>query len=301
MYDLIGDIHGHADALKDLLNKMGYTRKSGAFRHPDRKALFVGDYIDRGPQIPETLKIVRRMVDAGSAIALMGNHEYNAICFHTEKKGGGHLRSHSIKNFKQHADTLLQFQNKQTEYNDYIAWFKTLPLWYEDDHIRAVHACWNNTNIHRLKQEIKDPYLTPASLVQSSTKGTDLYDLVEETLKGKEVSMPPGQYFYDKDDHKRTDIRIKWWLDPKETNYRELSVIPLDDKLPAAPIEGPSWEFYDVSEKPVFFGHYWLNGEPNLYRGNVCCLDYSVAKGGKLVAYRYDGEATLSNSKFIYV
>ena len=78
MIDLIGDIHGHADKLEELLLKLGYAKNNGAYSHPHRKVLFVGDYIDRGPKIRETLEIVKSMVDSENAIALMGNHEYNA-------------------------------------------------------------------------------------------------------------------------------------------------------------------------------------------------------------------------------
>lgn len=80
--DLIGDIHGHADELIELLEKLGYSKQGTHYAHPKRKVLFVGDYIDRGPKIRETLEIVKQMADNGSAIALMGNHEYNALCFH---------------------------------------------------------------------------------------------------------------------------------------------------------------------------------------------------------------------------
>jgi hypothetical protein len=115
MYDIIGDIHGYAGHLKALLKKLSYAESNGAFRHPERRVLFVGDYIDRGPEIPETLRIVRNMVDGGNAIALMGNHEFNAICFHQKHPEGGHLRPHSIKNFQQHHQTLLQFKHDQRE------------------------------------------------------------------------------------------------------------------------------------------------------------------------------------------
>ena len=63
MYDFIGDIHGYADKLEELLVKMGYTLKGNGYVHPNRKVFFVGDYIDRGPKIKKTLKIVRSMVD----------------------------------------------------------------------------------------------------------------------------------------------------------------------------------------------------------------------------------------------
>ncbi len=50
--------------------------------------MFVGDYIDRGPAQVETIEIVRRMVDKGTARAIMGNHALNAIAWVTEKRGG---------------------------------------------------------------------------------------------------------------------------------------------------------------------------------------------------------------------
>lgn len=50
-----------------------------------------------------------------------------------------------------------------------------------------------------------------------------------------------------------------------------------------------SSSFYN-SEKTVFFGHYWKKGDLNFYKNNICCLDYSIAKGGKLVAYQYKHE-----------
>ncbi len=56
MIDFIGDIHGHAEKLEDLLLKQGHAKHYGAYPHTDRKVLFVGDFIDRGPNIRETLK-----------------------------------------------------------------------------------------------------------------------------------------------------------------------------------------------------------------------------------------------------
>lgn len=92
MYDLIGDIHGHAKELKTLLSKLGYSSDHGYWNYPSRKVIFVGDYIDRGPAIREVLQIVRRMVDSESPYALLGNHEYNAIAFSHEMPDGTFLR-----------------------------------------------------------------------------------------------------------------------------------------------------------------------------------------------------------------
>lgn len=303
MVDFIGDIHGHADKLEALLQKLGYKKQGGAYTHPERKALFVGDYIDRGPKIRETLHLVRAMVESDNAIALLGNHEYNALCFHFQDTEGGHLRKHLIKNIVQHYDTLKQFQNRQHEYEEYLAWFKTLPLFYETDNFKAVHACWDNSTLDYLKKTLVNDRLTDALIHQSVQKGTALRDAIEQTLKGKEIKLPNGQYFTDKDGTKRTEIRIKWWEDPAAMTYKTSSVEPIEN-LPDQPIElaaGKSLDFYRDQDKNVFFGHYWLKGEPVLSKKNCCCLDYSVAKGGKLVAYRFEGEALLDRKNLVYV
>jgi hypothetical protein len=303
MVDFIGDIHGHADKLEALLLKLGYAKNKGAYAHPDRKVLFVGDYIDRGPKIRETLEIVKSMVDSENAIALMGNHEYNALCFHFQETEGGHLRKHLIKNIIQHYETLKQFQNRQREYEDYLDWFKTLPLFFETDTFRAVHACWDNKNIDYLKQTLINNKLTDELIYQSVKKGTALYEAIDQTLKGKEIDMPEGLYFTDKDGARRTAIRIKWWENPADMTYKSISVEPIEN-LPEQPIEVSvltSTDYYPSNDKKVFFGHYWLKGEPSLYKENICCLDFSVAKGGKLVAYRLNGANKLEKSCLIYV
>ena len=87
-YDIVGDIHGHANKLQRLLQRLGYEERDGIYRHASRQLVFVGDLIDRGPEIRRTLQIVRAMVDAGTARAVMGNHELNALLYHTKGSDG---------------------------------------------------------------------------------------------------------------------------------------------------------------------------------------------------------------------
>lgn len=303
MIDFIGDIHGHADKLEELLRKLGYEKHRGTYTHPDRKVLFLGDYIDRGPKIRETLQIVKAMVDSGNAIALMGNHEYNALCFHFQETEGGHLRKHKINNIIQHYETLRQFQNRQREYEAYLDWFKTLPLYFETERFKAVHACWDNKNIDFLRTTLVNDRLNDALIYQSVKKGTRLCEAVEQTLKGKEMTMPAGLAFTDREGTKRTEIRIKWWEDPSAMTFKSICVEPIDG-LPEVLLDLsalPSLDYYSETDKTVFFGHYWLNGEPAFYRDNICCLDYSVAKGGKLVTYRLYEETALDRNNLTYV
>ncbi len=301
--DLIGDIHGHADELEALLKKLGYTWRQGTYAHPERTVLFVGDYIDRGPKIRETLHLVRSMVEGGHAIALMGNHEYNALCYHTPDGRGGHLRARSWKNTDQHKHTLNAFVDRSEELQDHLAWMLDLPLYHETEHFRAVHACWDPQHIAYLRTRLVNDRLTLALLHEAGDTEGALYTAIEDTLKGKELRLPAGIAFNDKDGHARHDLRIKWWVDPIGATYHELG-FPAQDEVPDHPVDPRGLAgvaHYAPTEPPVFFGHYWLAHAPTLQRANVCCLDYSVAKQGKLVAYRFDAEGELQVDKLVHV
>ena len=76
-FDLIGDVHGCADELEELLGTLGYAPdEAGVWRHPEgRKVVFLGDLVDRGPRVPDVLRIAMGMVKAGSALCVPGNHD----------------------------------------------------------------------------------------------------------------------------------------------------------------------------------------------------------------------------------
>jgi len=98
MFDLIGDVHGHAEELAALLGTLGYQRQRNVFRHPERRAVFVGDLIDRGPAIREAVRLARDMVEAVAALAALGNHEINALALNTPDPDapGEHLRRRTL-------------------------------------------------------------------------------------------------------------------------------------------------------------------------------------------------------------
>lgn len=294
--DFIGDIHGHADALEDLLAKLGYDRVAGRWRHlGGRKAVFLGDYIDRGPRIRDTLHIVKGMVEAGEALAILGNHEYNALCYHTRGDDGEYLRKRCGENRKQHQATLDQFAEDGPEWKGWLEWFRSLPLYLDTSGFRAVHACWHPKHIALLgSRTLSDGRF----LRETVNRELAAFRAIDCVLKGLEVPLPGDLTRKDKDGKERREIRVKWWRHGNGDTYRDL-IFPDSEKAPAEPVPGDVRETlpgYAPTEPPVFFGHYWIPGneDPVLQAPNVCCLDYSVAKGGRLAAYRWDGERELT-------
>jgi len=276
-YDLIGDIHGHHAKFLTLLDHLGYRRQGETFRHPaGRKIIFLGDYIDRGPAVREVLYTVRGMVDASDALAIMGNHEYNAICAETPDGNGDFLRPEK-KNRGGQKETKRQFVGHEAEWEEWKLWMRRLPLFLDLGDLRAVHACWDARSIAHINgRSIADDTF----LHQSGTHQTPEFYAVEQLLKGPELGMPDGQLFYDKEDIARRSVRVRWWDIPAAAQVSHLSMpAPFDVPGDAAPYDLARLPNYGPDEPPVFCGHYWL--PPDRARAplapNIACLDFSGA------------------------
>jgi Calcineurin-like phosphoesterase len=299
-YDIVGDIHGHANPLHRLLNKLGYVEIEGVFRHREREMIFVGDFVDRGPEQREALRIARSMCEAGSARAVLGNHEFNAIGWAAQHEDGGFLRDHSAKNAHQHAEFLRQFDEDSSDHEDAVSWFRSLPMCLDLSGLRVVHACWHEPSREALMSLLDERgCLTETGIRESYRYGANAHAAVEILLKGPEQRLPEGIHFFDKDGHKREEVRLRWW-DQDATTFRKaaLGLEGREDELPDSKLPR---DFRYLESKPVFFGHYWLNGTPAITAPNAACLDFSVAKKGYLTAYRWSGEAELSPHSLVSV
>lgn len=298
-YDIIPDIHGHSDKLAALLDELGYARRAGRWGHaePTRQIVFLGDFIDRGPDGAGVLETVRDLIADGRALAVMGNHELNAIHYHNDDpERGGPLRPHSEKNAEQHEAFLRQFPAGSDGAREWTDWMAGLPLWLDLGPFRVVHACWSAPAVRRLARLAPGGVLPRDALLRAGRWKDPLNEDVETLTKGPEEPLPGGRAFTDKGGHRRDRVRIAWWRSGAST-WREAaisvpdpSVIP-DDPLPA----DVAAEVYPAGEKPVFFGHYWLEGHPAIEAENALCLDYSAGLGDNpLVAYAWEpGMATV--------
>lgn len=133
-FDVIGDVHGCASELRALLAKLGYAADAGGvYRHPNgRKAVFLGDLVDRGPAIPEVLRVVMSMVRAGSALCVLGNHEAKL----ERKLDGRRVRlTHGL------AQTVEQLEREPASFVAEVrAFLRSLPSHYVLDGGRLVVA-----------------------------------------------------------------------------------------------------------------------------------------------------------------
>jgi protein phosphatase len=112
-FDIVGDVHGCYDELVELLTKLGYTVGSAESPHgitapPGRKLLFVGDLVDRGPRIPDVLKLVMSAAEQGTALCVPGNHDMKLV----KKLSGKNVQmTHGL------ADSVQQLEKEAPEFS----------------------------------------------------------------------------------------------------------------------------------------------------------------------------------------
>lgn len=316
-YDIIGDVHGCATALKELLDVLGYrvNASSGAYEHPEHQAVFVGDLVDWGTEHVDVLKIVKQMTDCGSALIVMGNHEFNAIAYDTPHpdRSGEYLRPRTEKNSNQHK--AFRDQVDADARTDYLDWFMSFPLWLDLGDIRVIHACWHEPSMREVEATLgADRFSSREQFVRATKKGDPLYEAIEVLLKGPEIelgthALPP---YYDKNGHARTNARVAWWKDDA-TTLRDLAVMDGNFKtadgeryptLPDVEVAESERSFSYRGEVPVFYGHYWRSGRPQAgvdFSRRTACVDFSAIKSGKLAAYRWDGEHEIREDHYVNV
>jgi polynucleotide kinase-phosphatase len=117
-FDIIGDVHGCFDELTALLEKLGYeVKREGnvTVRHPEgRKAVFLGDLVDRGPNTPAVLELAMNMVESGAALAVPGNHDMKLM----RKLRGKDVRlTHGL------AESVQQLEERPPEFRERVASF----------------------------------------------------------------------------------------------------------------------------------------------------------------------------------
>lgn len=142
-FDIIGDVHGCADELEVLLGKLGYRvqlQGNGEQRHAEvaapagRRAIFVGDFVDRGPRSPDVMRIVIAMHAAGIALSVPGNHDAKFLRW---------LQGHNVTLNHGLERTVEQFSSEGPQFRaavrDFIAGLPS-HMWLDDGRLVVAHA-----------------------------------------------------------------------------------------------------------------------------------------------------------------
>ena len=286
MLTIIPDIHANLTLLDPCLAAAKGSRLA-----------FLGDFIDAGkapkftPDDRVVLERVRGLIDSGEALAVMGNHELNAILFHRTGNDGKPLRAHIQKNIDQHQSFVDAFGIGTPEAMEWTAWFlSTLPLWHEGDGFRLIHACWSEPEIEAIRARRPDGRLQPEDLPEIAREDTEFGRAVKLITSGREVPLPEGYSFLDKGNHSRHEVRLSWWREGGSWRSAALSV-PDRNSLPDEPLPVEvATPAYPEDAPPVFVGHYKMDLNPRLENARVLCLDYPEAP----CVYHWQGETRLT-------
>ena len=170
-FDIIGDVHGCYEELAALFVQLGYQIESGpagakAIPPDGRRAIFVGDLVDRGPKIPEVLRLVMNMVEDGTAFCVPGNHDVKLI---RKLKGRDVQLTHGL------ADSIEQLDRETPEFKQAVVKFLddlVSHYLFDDGKLVVAHAGMKEEMQGRGSGKVRD-----FALYGETTGETDEYGL----------------------------------------------------------------------------------------------------------------------------
>jgi len=169
-FDIVGDVHGCYEELTALLCKLGYRIDAGseltAVPPDGRKAVFVGDLVDRGPKTPEVLRLVMNMVQAGTAFCVPGNHDMKLV---KRLKGRDVQLTHGL------ADSIEQLDRESPEFKQQVLKFLddlVSHYVFDDGKLVVAHAGMKEEMQGRGSGKVRD-----FALYGETTGETDEYGL----------------------------------------------------------------------------------------------------------------------------
>ena len=281
--DVIGDVHGEIEALRALLDRLGYNEQGAHSK--GRRLVFVGDLCDRGPDSPGVIALVQGLVESGRAQCVAGNHELNLL--RREEKHGNHWYFEG--DHSKHEETFGSTRRASPQSVPRIALFlKALPVALERSDLRVVHAAWVTEAVEACRAyegTVLDAYDEFDRKALESAEGESLLNASRaerhEYHQAIHTHHPPPPFLhhvaaYEEHYQMSNPVRVltsgvervatahfyasgkwrfvereRWWLD-----YRE--VIPV--------IFGHYWRWWDPGSHAQF-----SKGEPNLFQNESAC------------------------------
>lgn len=316
--DIVGDVHGEADALAALLAHLGY-RENGS--HPaGRHLVFVGDLCDRGPDSPAVLEWVRDMVQRGRASAVLGNHELNLLLGDRKDGNDWFWNEDRAQDRRYHPWNSLPGQGPHPQREAALEFFAQLPLALERADLRVVHAAWHAPSVAVLR------HIPPGVGVKRHFEALDTLAhrrLVSDGLGERHARERArwGAHFHNPE-HPMPMLPAHAKVDERRQMAHPIRVLTSGIERPSEQAffaagrwrftqRQPWWRDYD-DPVPVVVGHYWRRLRPELARGilgererdpfdgvaplawmgprhNVFCIDFSA--GARYAERRRDRAA----------
>jgi catechol 2,3-dioxygenase-like lactoylglutathione lyase family enzyme len=148
--DIVADVHGEMQALQQLLQHLGY---SGDGEHGEgRHLVFLGDLTDRGPDSPAVVELVGRLVYAGRAQCVLGNHDLNLLLGEPKKDNHWFFGETEVLDDGSGRVVPQRLADEATRHT-ITNFFAGLPLVLERKDLRVVHACWDPGAINLARHE----------------------------------------------------------------------------------------------------------------------------------------------------
>ncbi|GAB5362846.1 hypothetical protein AAMO2058_000833800 [Amorphochlora amoebiformis] len=293
--DIIGDVHGEAGALATLLDRLGYD---GLGHHPDnRRLVFVGDLVDRGPNSVAVVDIIKNLVKRGKAQMVLGNHEINLL--RGRRKHGNHWfygEPEIIRKDMAAVSYQVLAPNKRWR-EETLEFFAEQPLVLEGKDVTVVHAAIDSECLSELKKWDKK-----AAESNEDMGILDAYAFFQKRvvaeIKDLEGKKQPGE-----------DLEIQKELIRQNSHPIKVTSSGREERAEKKYFAGGSWRrlsraawwnSYEGSSL-IVVGHYWRrftppnpklvdgfnpsgknpfgdNGDYNIAGGGggVLCVDYSV-------------------------
>lgn len=289
-YTIISDLHADIERMNASLQ---CARQNDTI-------LFLGDFVDAGKHVARSsdlrvLETAQRLIAEGKARAVMGNHELNAILYHS----AGPLRAHSPKNRDQHLSFIEAFGVGTPEARSWTDWFlKTLPLWLELDGLRLAHAFWSDVHVAEIKKRRPDGLLKREDLAEIAADTTPFGKAVKLLVSGPEVTLPEGFVFHDYHGNARREVRLAWWNADARTWPRATLSVPDPSELPQFEMpQDAIAEIYRSDFPPVLVGHYKMMGVPQIQHPRASSIDYPNTP----CIYRWSGESDLTSAHLVRI
>jgi hypothetical protein len=287
-----------------MLLTLGYAKNGEYYSHPDRTAIFAGDFINRGSDNRKTIRIIRSMVENNSGKAILGNHEIYAILLSMKDKDKTKLVKMPKGGMLSALKTLEEFKTTAEEWKKHCKWLRSLPFYIDFGPIRIVHACWSHSAIDIINKGKPENWTKKDVFRNLLKKPNHEYSKAIVTLtKGCDLQMPVDLKILNNKSVSPRSFRLRWWEELQGKTFEEISfeskfalpeyTVP-QQILPLNPV-------YPSDAPPVFFGHYSRFDGPFVIKHNICCTDSWIAGSRTLTAYRWCGESELKPENLVQV